>query len=192
MSLQLRQQAEKVLERHKLNNYHVRIDDALYMNIVGECGQPLVTIYGIKFTKKTPTKSEIEYALTLLDSFLIKHSKDIKHYVAKYIEFKKLPEVMHEKGKYTISKSWRFPAEKLEDCSVQFLPFEDIKDISVRVYHNKNVTVEINQISLEIYNKRIPPKMLKEAQEYLESFVKYQTEKFKLDDLKAKLNKCDI
>ena len=52
------------------------------LSIVGECGQPLVNISGIKFARADPTNKEIELAVSLLDSFLSKHLGDIGSYLS--------------------------------------------------------------------------------------------------------------
>ena len=82
MSLQLRKQCQAMLDNVGLNNYHVQIaDDTKYMQIVGECGQPFVTIQGIRFSKMAPTQLEIDISLELFDAFLVKHTATFKAFI---------------------------------------------------------------------------------------------------------------
>lgn len=85
MSLQLRQLCQPKLDGMGLSKYHVRIESRKYhtrnMLIVGECGKALTSISGIEFSRNNPVKAEIEYAVELLEAFLVKHGVDIKAFV---------------------------------------------------------------------------------------------------------------
>ena len=79
MSLKLRKACQSVLDKGSLANYHIRVNENnRAMTLVGECGKPLVAIYGIKFSSISPSNAEIEYAAELLDAFLTKHLHTIQ------------------------------------------------------------------------------------------------------------------
>jgi hypothetical protein len=72
MSLILRRECQEVLDAADLHNFHVEIINK-YLAIVGECGKPLVTISGIQFSRGTPSKAEIPYAVELFNAFVTKY-----------------------------------------------------------------------------------------------------------------------
>lgn len=85
MSIALRQATQPLLDSIGLEQFHIEISSGTkYLQIVGECGKPLTTITGIRYSKSDPTKKEIDYSLTLLSTYLTKN-KDLllKVYEAK-------------------------------------------------------------------------------------------------------------
>jgi len=80
MSLTLRKTCQKYLDAARLTEYHVRIDEYTNcMQIVGSCGEPLFTISGIRFSRKSPSVDEVTYSAELLQEFLLTHKKEIEN-----------------------------------------------------------------------------------------------------------------
>jgi hypothetical protein len=76
MSIALRQAAQPLLDNIGLSQFHIEIAPSTkFLSIVGECGKPLVTLSGIRFSKSDPTKKEIDYSCSLLDTYLSKNSE---------------------------------------------------------------------------------------------------------------------
>ena len=66
---------QEKLDGVSLQNYHVEIDaHSKCLKVVGECGDDLVIIPGIRMSKMAPTASEMDLALELFDAFLTKHA----------------------------------------------------------------------------------------------------------------------
>ena len=82
MSILMRKAAQELLDSNGLSSFHVRINNK-HLTIVGECGQPLVTVRGIKFTRDDPSQKEIAYAVELLDAFILKHKHSIENLMDK-------------------------------------------------------------------------------------------------------------
>lgn len=70
--------AQEKLDAVGLHNLHVAITDNKRLAIKTECGRYIVTVFGIEFTRRDPVMRELEYAVELFDSFLVKHIAAIK------------------------------------------------------------------------------------------------------------------
>lgn len=83
MSLFLRKACQEHLDGVGLQNYHIQVDDASKcLLIVGECGDTLVSIAGIRLSRMAPGDKEIELAIDLFDDFLAKHTGTFKEFIA--------------------------------------------------------------------------------------------------------------
>lgn len=99
MSLMLRKASQEILDEYNLADYHAGIqDDTRYMQVVGPCGKPLLTISGVIFTSKAPTNKEIEFATSLLSEFLVQHSKSIQDLLIAKTKLASTPTPSHPKG----------------------------------------------------------------------------------------------
>lgn len=82
MSLILRKATQEILDANDLGMLHTDIDDGSHvLSLVTECGKPIVRISGIRFSRMAPTGKEIEYAVELFDSFLVKHGDSLREYI---------------------------------------------------------------------------------------------------------------
>jgi hypothetical protein len=96
MSLFLRQACQTSLDGVGLSNYHIQINESSkYLEVVGECGDVLVTIAGIRLSRMAPSGKEIELAVSLFDDFLAKHTATFKEFIAakKLVETTPLPNI---------------------------------------------------------------------------------------------------
>ena len=59
MSLILRDQCQELLNSVGLPMFHVEISNSKHLQIVSRCGEPIVTISGIRFSKMQLTQKEI-------------------------------------------------------------------------------------------------------------------------------------
>lgn len=80
MSLQLRQQAQRIIDEAGYPNLHAGISSTNHMTLQTECGQDLLAVKGVVFSRKAPNAKEISYALELLSAFLTKHKEAIDEY----------------------------------------------------------------------------------------------------------------
>jgi hypothetical protein len=82
MSLILRKKCQTILDGNDVDFLHADIDpNGLFLRLVTECGKPIVTIHGVTFSRKSPTNAEVEYAVELLDAFMVKHGDKLREYV---------------------------------------------------------------------------------------------------------------
>jgi len=83
MSLFLRKACQENLDNVGLENYHIQVDESTKcLQIVGECGQILTSITGIRLSRMAPAPHEIKLAVELFDDFLAKHTATFKEFVA--------------------------------------------------------------------------------------------------------------
>jgi hypothetical protein len=82
MSLFLRKACQDHLDGVDLQNYHIQVDDSTKcLQIVGECGDVLVSITGIRLSRMAPGDKEIALAIELFDDFLAKHAGTFKSFI---------------------------------------------------------------------------------------------------------------
>jgi hypothetical protein len=62
------------------------------MQLATECGKPVTTIKGVQFSRRSPTMGEVDYAVELLDAFLIKHRDTIYKAVNNMFKLRELEE----------------------------------------------------------------------------------------------------
>ena len=109
MSLILRKQCQEGLNKEGLSHYHIQIaEHGKHLQIVGECGKPLVEIFGIRFTKMSPAAGEIDYAAELFTEFLLTHGATIHQYVIKATAFQKLKEIKKTNAPFGIEEETNY------------------------------------------------------------------------------------
>jgi hypothetical protein len=83
MSLFLRKECQQLLDDVGLEMYHIQVGETnKNLEIVGECGQLLTTIAGIRLSRMAPNKDEIVLAIELFDDFLAAHTGTFKQFIA--------------------------------------------------------------------------------------------------------------
>jgi len=196
MSLMLRKQCQKQLDDAGLHNYHVDIQQNSYggqknLVVVGECGQPFITLHGVSFAKLAPTRAEIDFADELLGDFLATHKLKIEEYIKTATEFKQKDEVHLEQPNGTIRVEHGYGSVK---GGVSY------EDGLFRVTLDKEGAVEratlVNNeevLSFDDATKaRLSKKAYEEAIAYRESYYQYAQERELVEDLKRALSKCEI
>lgn len=186
MSLQLRQLCQPKLDGMGLSKYHVRIESRKYhtrnMLIVGECGKALTSISGIEFSRNNPVKAEIEYAVELLEAFLVKHGVDIKAFV----------QAINNRPKDPRGDIFSFGAKvekKYDKKAVTYVdePFTLIWSNN-KTYISSTRTVPIVQVQ-----EFIPDiNLVKKAREASQQFDNYFKACNIINKLQEKLSKCEI
>lgn len=82
MSLFLRKACQEHLDGVGLQAYHIQVDEpSKCLEIVGECGDTLVAIAGIRLSRMAPGDKEIVLAIELFDDFLAKHTGTFKEFI---------------------------------------------------------------------------------------------------------------
>ncbi len=193
MSIILRQGCQHLLNEMELDFIHTDIQNKI-LTIVGECGQPLLPINGIKFGSSNPTKQEIGYAVGLFEKFLEKHGEQLQEFIA-------------EKKKYKIVEAPIKP-DSLKKYPNGGNRYDHTDNDAYRVY-NKEYGFAYNSINKSSNNKNhitfdrnssreeikaameddvffeIADKFFKEQNEYTKGATK-------MNELRNNLNKCDI
>ena len=189
MSLLLRKECQAILDDNNLPEYHVDITINNHLEIVGECGQPLAVVYGIKFTRKSPGKLEIDYAVELFDAFLAKYKTRIVAYRSAAVKLKARPEVILPEGlrKRQYCSDYSYPVGgfhivfgvdtktfKLDENSVQLHHHEDhhtVKALQKFKFNKAELMVNVKAVV---------------------ELKKYEKDTDTLETLKHELSKCSI
>lgn len=192
MSLLLRQSCQNVLDGVKLTEYHVRIDDSTKTLVVSStCGKPLFSIPGIQFASLRPTRVEIDYAVELLDTFVLTHADSITAYLKAYHAFNKLTPVLREDKDSDIKIEGGYYTAKNQTI-VYFLDNE----FKFKYNSETNYTLFVgapDSTTAEMVTKfKLDKNKLKAAKKYLADFSSYSNSKQALEDLLNKLATCDI
>lgn len=80
MSIQLQMKTDHILEEAGLSELSLNIRSK-NLQIVGGCGQTIVTNYGVVFSKNTPSLKEIDYAIPKIKAFIEEHAKTLKEFI---------------------------------------------------------------------------------------------------------------
>jgi hypothetical protein len=181
MSLILRKLAQEKLDAAGFPNIYADINNSLYMQLSTECGRPIAQINGVSFSRKAPTNAEIDYAVELLEAFLVKHKTtmdtaiNLEH---KYKDLENPPEIPGVEADQRYGK------------------------LRVKIYINEDTYVTINdsgivyfdnQLTVDILNKiKITKTQIDNANKLFKWCEKLQ----EVSSLKSKawsvLNQCDI
>lgn len=182
MSLVLRKKCQPVLDSAGLGNYHVAMSSNLNLLIAGECGQPLIVISGIAFSKKAPTNGEIDYAVELLQDFVDSHLPTIKAFNKSVIDANKLkiPQITPD---FSVDVNYRN-----EVNGIKYL--DDIMSISIS---SKGTTIRCFDLPVKpITVYRFSTVLHKKALAYLAKYRKYAKAKRDVEVITETLSSCDI
>ena len=192
MSLILRKKCQEILDDQKLSNYHVAIEESTKcMQIVGECGKPLFSIYGIKFTRMAPTKEEIEYAVELLDTFIIKHKTAITGFLSKIIILKNLVEIKTTdtnrvwiNTNHSSGYAKKYFSSYTDDAFKIQINGQDDK-IAFDTIETYEKPVKISDYTFSVHRHNAAVKILK-------AFIVYTEAEEAVEEAKVALSVCDI
>ena len=191
MSLLLRNACQQTMDNAGLGNFHVRTNTTdNTMTIVGECGQPFVSISGIKFARLAPSNAEIPLAVELLEIFLIKHKSDFDLYVAELAKYAKIPEIKQNTEAFNIDcngyrENAYWTVRVRSGCFEVRIREDGIIDaIGLNSSNPKFSMLELSK----------GPNMehMLEGHQYLKNYLTYFNAGIKIGKLKAKLSKCEI
>lgn len=190
MSLLLRKACQPILDAANMPNHHVEIDINnmnKHLHIVGECGQPLIQIQGITFSRNTPTKTEIEYAAELLQAFLVKYHSKIDEYLTRKTTNGLAPE--HELFDTYFGPNY---------IEVGYTD-KNIIRVILTVTEDDNIAIDIN---LKLSSKKSPPNILDDfkhdaviltqAKIFAKQINKWNKEDQEIKALKTNLSVCNI
>lgn len=197
MSLMLRKACQEILDTNVLQNYHVDINvDTKQLDIVGECGRILVSIAGIKFVKLQPSRAEIEYAVELLNAFLVAHSSRIYTYLEALGKFNKKPVMERDTDKYKITNNG-LPVKGIigyrilykDDFFLYTLDNASTNAPVLTTIRNSNLSIDALR-ALSHWNFDF--QAFKDAKAYLKKYTAYANEERKLKNQLLELSVCDI
>ncbi len=193
MSIILRQGCQHLLNEMELDFLHTDIQNKI-LTIVGECGQPLLPINGIKFGSNNPTKQEIGYAVGLFEKFLDKHGDQLQEFIT-------------EKKKYKIVEAPVKP-DSLRRHPNGGIIYDHIDNDVYRVYNkeygftynsdnkpinNRNfITFDRSPIRKEVILAMQDDEFFEVADKFFKEYNEYTKGAAKMNELRNNLNKCDI
>lgn len=191
MSLTLRKDTQDALNVVGLDDYHTRINENKYLTIVGPCGQPLITISGIEFTRREPTKAEIDFACELFGTFLAENHHEITAYVRMLKKHKQSVKPPEENDIYAIDTIGYGDCEK---TVVKYFDHEFL--IALRFEDGKAFLSSIEKkesISAQDFLAYAPNQALwMQGTLFLKKYATYKNAENVLEAAKAKLSTCDI
>jgi len=203
MSLILRKQCQDALDTFGLTKYHVQIQEqGKHLAIVGECGKPLIHIFGIRFTRLVPSGIEIDYATDLFDNFLGIHGGMIKEYIIKAKAFKKVKKVKDRIDQVYIDDNTDYDSD-LQEHIIKSYDIQIKDGLAVFNYRSnpkgdnvrfRNGMVQSHQsVTLEkLTNFKANKTLLAKAKKHLKAYIKYENTFKEMEELKEKLNQCDV
>ena len=195
MSLFLRKACQAHLDGVGLDNYHIQVSDSTKcLQIVGECGDTLVSIAGIRLSRMAPAANEIELAIELFDDFLAKHTGTFKEFIAAKIRADKSAIPPAPEGLLD-AKMIKMPYQDFHQLTFSLASCEKEHRITVRSdgYFNipafnmnmiENPGVSIQQ-GLSTAEKRIVTSWVKACKEFNDAIKEKVA-------LLAKLSSCEI
>lgn len=197
MSLILRRECQDQLDQAGLGSYHVEIKggrgDNKNLCIVGECGQPFITLYGVSFAKLAPTRGEIAYAVELLREFLASHKVKIDAYLKAKIEFMKKEEPSRDSEIFALQNVYR----SKNRWNVKF--WDDtyfyIANVNGLILHSELRDPEESQkwrTVKEIKAHRFPEKKYKEALVWVNRIKDYSDAQETIHDMENALSSCHV
>ena len=194
MSLTLRQKTQDALNNVGLDDYHTRINENKYLAIVGPCGQPLMTVTGIEFTRREPTIAEVAYAVELFETFLLDHGAEIQNYLTKMkqhaqsVEPEQKNDVFSIDPSHYIESKHRTTLSYQDGCMYMLITFGS--DGTLRLL---DADFSRKEKDFNKFFKHRPDRVLMdEAASFLERWLDYAQEEDELADLKSALSTCDI
>ena len=191
MSLILRQKTEAVLEEAGLPEFHTQISGR-YMQIVGQCGQPIVTVRGIMFSKNAPAIKEIDYSVELFRKFLAVHKEELLKYKKAQKAFKAADKTTEEIfGNLTKLQGFKYTA-----YGTPYINFIS-NDAMIYAYYKQGKPIEFTLSShrnLQTY--KLILKDLQKLDNKIEEAFSQIDEKLKMEKevnlIRSNLSKCDV
>lgn len=186
--LVMRVQTQPILDKVGLTEAHIEVSNR-QMVIVGECGQPLINIKGIQFSRSTINGKEREIAIELLSKFIDKNKKDIEHYLAEKKAYKKLV-CPTEEDLNDICIRHGF---KVSKRNYNFIVSFTVEDITISLNKEKQIfTSSAFNVSKIIKEFILTEKCIVELQDTIESINRYNESAEKLQNLRNSLGTCSI
>lgn len=188
MSLILRKNCQKHLNHIGLTSFYTDINDNKDMVVKTKCGKVFFIVKGISFSRKTPSKSELEYAEELFVRYLIENKKIIEKYIDLYTEVNSLEDVplTNDNG---IRISTIYGHDKYhysyDDRLFRLIVKEGIIS-SISLVNNKSATFD----ELIVFELDIP--LFNTHAQYFRSFQTLQDKKKELYDLANEMNTCEL
>lgn len=192
MSLILRKDCQPLLDAAGLGDSHVQINSCKNLDIVGKCGQPLATVWGVSFTRKDPTRVEIEYCKELLEEYLAQYGKKVITYMKALRAFRALDPVLQNTKDYEIStiQEWRRKQGEQETITYTDHPLKITLSAKADVKPVIQLTDDATIVNCDEY--RYNRKAASLARAYLSKYLDYVKEGQKVEDLKQEMNTCKI
>lgn len=178
MSIIIRQQCQPLLDAANLSDLHVDILNKT-LTIVGPCGQPILTISGIRFDANAPKKAEISYAVELFSQFLEVHKEKILHFIQAKRAFSELPQPEYT-GTLGRPATYGRKAVNYPNC----IKVEASGEVSISTTLSSDLTLDqlIEQVNAAIEDSTL----------YVAQYKAYTEAERELTTLQSQLTKCDI
>lgn len=178
MSILIRKGCQDLLDDAGLSMTHVGIESKT-LCIVGECGQPILHINGIKFDTTVPKKAEIAYAIELFEAFLTKHKEAITNFIKAKREFNQLdfPEYEGKADYHSYQSTLTYSGTS---STVKLFPSEEF------IINNILTLKDMSLLLAEIQEFQA------DAKPFFDALSNYKAKEKELNAMQSALNKCDI
>ena len=189
--LLLRKQTQPILDSFGLNMLHTEVIDKVLV-IVGECGQPLVAISGIKFSKSSLSKDERDFATDLFEEFMVKHSKKLIDFVTQKKAFMAKPGPTKVRG-IESSSTWSHTTNSYTTRSFTY------KKQKITMNEKDNTVIDRCELHIEYKTAKEFKTNLTKAQDdmdvlknYVTDYTIYKKEEQAIQALSAEIASCSI
>lgn len=198
MSLYLRQAGQVLLNEYGLNEYHVSMDQYKCLVVLDDDNEELIRLRGVQFTKLAPTKKEINFALELLDKFIVKHWLTAKAFLDKKAAFKAKDTVpnMAEKGKFIVhvpstgyQRDERYTLVYKDSFFVWTFTLED--DLTLKVKSCNTLDGSSISTPQQLTEYKFDERECERGYNHLMAFKQQNEEKIELEKLRKSLFKND-
>jgi len=191
MSLLLRNACQETLDNAGLANFHIRTNETNNtMTIVGECGQPFVSISGIKFARTAPSAAEIPLAVELLEVFLMKHKHDFDLYTQELAIYQAIPAVKQETKAFKVQHNG-YSDDAYWTCRIRSGCFK-VKILENGIIDDISLNGLNPAFSMSELAKGPSLKHMQEGHKYLKNYLAYIRAEDRVKELKGKLSSCEI
>lgn len=178
--LLLRKACQPLLDGAGLKDLHVGVSPhgQRALSLVGKCGQTLVVIGGIAFSKNTITNKEREYATELFAKFLKQHAEVLSEYIKEKKAFSllELPVLPKRKGVLVSGQQVTIQAN---DTTIRISP------TSFSVSSTKNLVILSGILTKH-------EDTIKEIEGFHRDFKKYYDKQSELNIKLNTITTCDI
>jgi hypothetical protein len=199
MSLTLRTKCQPILDEHNLHGFHVDVHrEERVLVIVAECGKPLTSIFGIRFSRTAPSNAEINAAVPLFSEFMIRYNHVVHEMWQARIALRSFPDQPY-------ADMIRFKAKGIPSALLEsFQKWEQLSDDNEWAVALANDEVHFYPTAYNTSSERLPLNVVLDfASEHLELFldrahqVKVWEEERELlkkaaEEAQAALQACDI
>lgn len=185
MALMLRKAAQPVLNNADLDPYHADLDrNTKEFKLYTPCGKTFATVSGVLFGSIRPTKEEIDFAVELLEFWLLRNKAIIDEYIAAFGKLQTYSELPNKQNDFEIHYPMYHQTEfrvTVDHNGLSYLLNEDGNLVRVTFLQPIAVTQPI----------KLPATKIGEALAFLEKHVDKHNCQQIVENILAEMNTCN-